>query len=92
MAAEADKENAPNGTTPKAAEAPTKPLEPATSEENGKENQVSLITSKERSEEALIDPCPASYFFGRSRLINYCQKGQSVSTKDPRLSKLRIDG
>ena len=45
MAAEADKENAPNGTTPKPAEsAPTKPLEPvteaATTEENGKENQV----------------------------------------------------
>jgi len=55
MAAEADKENAPNGTTAKTAE-PTKPLETvteaATTEENGKENQV---TYKSASNGSTID-------------------------------------
>lgn len=68
MAAEADKENAPNGTTAKTAE-PTKPLETvteaATTEENGKENQV---TYKSASNGSTIDWSVSRS--ARSRLIN----------------------
>jgi hypothetical protein len=62
MAAEADKENAPNGTTPKPvaeASAPTKPLEPvaeaATTEENGKENQVTTYKKLTASNGSPLD-------------------------------------
>ena len=61
MAAEADKENAPNGTTPKpvAESGPAKPLEPvteaATTEENGKENQVTTYKKLTASNGSPID-------------------------------------